>query len=138
MTSNIVLKQYLYSSPVSAGFPSPADDFIDKSLDISELLIKHPDATFFVRAEGYSMINAGIHPGDLLVVDRSLQPQNNSIVIACVDGEFTVKRLHKKDNALFLEPQNPKYKPTQITDSTEVEIWGVVVHVIHTFTDKTD
>ncbi|MBD3363023.1 translesion error-prone DNA polymerase V autoproteolytic subunit [Candidatus Dojkabacteria bacterium] len=117
--------------PVHAGFPSPADDFLDKSIDMNEFLIKHPAATYFVRAEGNSMINSGIFSGDILVVDKSLEPSNNSIVIASIDGEFTVKKFVKKNHSIFLKPSNGKFRKIQITKDCEFEIWGVVTFVIH-------
>jgi len=123
----------LFASPVSAGFPSPADDYIERHLDLNELLIKHPTATFFVRVEGLSMINAGIKNGDILIVDKSLQPSNNNVVIAVLNGEFLVKTLHKRGNQTWLLAENPKYQPILITSETNFEIWGVVTSVIHNF-----
>lgn len=121
----------LYTARVSAGFPSPADDFIDKKLDLNEHLIEHPSATFFVRVEGESMLNAGIHPGDLLIVDRSKEAADKKIIIAALNGELTVKRVRKMDGQLFLMPDNPKFPPIQITEDVDFEIWGVVTYVIH-------
>ncbi|MBT8763128.1 translesion error-prone DNA polymerase V autoproteolytic subunit [Desulfohalobiaceae bacterium Ax17] len=121
----------LYLSQIPAGFPSPADDYIDKNLDLNEFLIKHPAATFFVRAYGDSMRDAGIHSGDILIVDRALEPRNNSIVVAVVNGELTVKRLYQKENKLYLMPDNPRYKPLEITEDMDFEVWGVVTNVIH-------
>ncbi len=121
----------LYLSLIRAGFPSPADDYLDKKLDLNEFLIEHPAATFFVKVKGESMINAGIHSGDILIVDRSIEPQNNKIVVAVVNGAFTVKRILKKADKLFLVSENPDFKPIEINDSSELEIWGVVMHVIH-------
>jgi len=116
---------------IAAGFPSPAGDYIDSRLDIFEYLIQHPTATFYVRVKGNSMINAGIHDGDLLVVDRSLEPKNNQVVIAIIDGEFTVKRISKYNNKLYLIPENNQFKPIEITDTMDFEVWGVVTFVIH-------
>jgi DNA polymerase V len=116
---------------IAAGFPSPAGDYIDSRLDIFEYLIQHPTATFYVRVKGNSMINAGIHDGDLLVVDRSLEPKNNQVVIAVIDGEFTVKRISKYNNKLYLIPENNQFKPIEITDTMDFEVWGVVTFVIH-------
>lgn len=116
---------------VKAGFPSPADDYIEKLLDLNELMISHPAATFFVRAEGCSMEGAGIFSGDILVVDRSLEAVSGKIIIAVVNGEFTVKRLVKRKEALFLEAENPRYKPIQITPDLDFLVWGVVTFVIH-------
>jgi len=121
----------LYSSTVPAGFPSPADDFLDKRLDLNEYLIKHPAATFFVRVAGNSMIHAGIHSGDILIVDRAEEPKNNSIIVALLDREFTVKRIRKSKNELYLMPENGKFKPIKVTDKMDFEVWGVVKYVIH-------
>lgn len=123
----------LFTSTVSAGFPSPADDYIERHLDLNELLVKHPTATFFVRVEGQSMINAGIKSGDILIVDRSLNPSSGHVVIAVLNGEFLVKKLHKRGNQTWLLPENPKYQPMQITAEANFEIWGVVTSVIHNF-----
>lgn len=122
----------LYSSKVAAGFPSPGDDFIERYLDLNQQLIKHPAATFLVVASGDSMTGAGIASGDLLIVDRSLEAKNGKIVIAALNGELTVKRLSKTNNCLQLLPENPKFKPIDITETHELIIWGVVTHVIHT------
>lgn len=120
----------LFLVPVPAGFPSPAEDYIEGKLDLNKHLIKHPAATFFVRVTGDSMIGAGIHPGDILIVDRSLEPADKKVVIAVVDGELTVKRLRMIDDGVFLVPENGHYEPIRI-DGQEVEIWGVVTNVIH-------
>lgn len=124
----------LFSSRVSAGFPSPADDFLERKLDLNEHLIKHPAATFFVRATGDSMIGAGIHSGDLLVVDRSLTPRNDHIVIAVLEGELTVKRLCQKAGRVFLVAENKEYKPIEVTEENNFNVWGVVTSVIHDLT----
>lgn len=121
----------LFIARISAGFPSPADDFIDKNLDLNEHLIRHPAATFFVRVEGNSMINAGINSGDLLIVDRALEPADNKIVIAVLNGELTVKRIRKVGDRLFLQPENPAYKPIEVSTDAQFEVWGVVTNVIH-------
>jgi DNA polymerase V len=120
-----------FTAGVSAGFPSPADDFIDRSLDLNEFLIKHPAATFFVRVEGSSMINCGIHPGDILIVDKALDPHDGSIVIAVLNGEFTVKRFKRERQRCYLLPENPDYAPIEIAGDMQLEIWGVVTYVIH-------
>lgn len=120
-----------FISPVAAGFPSPADDYIDQHLDLNEYLIKHPAATFFVRVEGNSMINAGIYSGDILIVDRALEPRDNNIVISSIDGGFTVKRLKKNGKKLYLMAENTAFKPIEINEGQEVEVWGVVTTVIH-------
>lgn len=121
----------LYIATVSAGFPSPADDFIDKNLDLNEHLIKHPAATFFVKVAGNSMVNAGIHSGDLLIVDRAIEPADNKIVIAALNGELTVKRIRKIKGRLFLAPENPEFEPIEIGADSQFEVWGVVTNVIH-------
>ena len=121
----------LFADPVEAGFPSPADDYLDEMLDLNEHLIKNPTATFMVRAKGDSMINAGIRSGDLLVVDKSLEAANEDIVIAMIDGHFTVKRLRRSGGTLRLVPENPAHSPIVINSESNVEIWGVVTNVIH-------
>ena len=120
-----------FASPVSAGFPSPADDYKLESLDLNELLIAHKEATFFLRAKGLSMVGAGIQDGDLLVVDRSLTAAHRAVVIAVVDGEFTVKRLYKRAGRIRLLAENPDYAPIEFADGQCLEIWGVVTNVIH-------
>lgn len=126
------VKLPLFISKVPAGFPSPAEDYIEKYLDLNELLIKHPSATFFVKVSGNSMINAGIHDGDILIVDRALEPKNNDIVIAVIDGELTVKRLIIKNKKIYLYPENSNYKPIEIgNEEYDLLIWGVVTYVIH-------
>ena len=116
---------------VAAGFPAPVAGYIEKHLDLNDHLILHPSATFFVKASGESMTGAGIHPGDLLIVDRALNPVNDSVVIAIVDGEFTVKRLHITSKGMELLPENNSFKPIVITDETDFQVWGVVAHCIH-------
>ena len=121
----------LFLAKISAGFPSPADDYIDTKLDLNEYLIKHPAATFFVRVEGESMINAGIHSGDILIVDRAVEPSDNKIVIAALDGELTVKRIRKKKGKLYLIAENPGFVEVEVTQERNFEVWGVVMYVIH-------
>ncbi len=121
----------LFESRVAAGFPSPADDHLERTLDLNELLVRRPAATFFVRVEGTSMIGAGIHPGDILVVDRAEEAQDGQIVVAAVDGELTVKRLRRERARVYLQPENPDYRPIEITGDTDLVIWGVVTSVIH-------
>ena len=123
----------LMGTPVTAGFPSPAEQYIESPLDLNELLVYRPAATFFVRAAGDSMLNAGIRPGDILVVDRSLEAADGSIVIAAVDNEFTVKILRRRDGCVSLEPANPKYSPIVFEDGMELRLFGVVTAVIHQF-----
>lgn len=121
----------LFLASVSAGFPSPAEDYIEGRLDLNRHLIKHPAATFFVRVAGDSMIGAGIHPGDILVVDRALEPQDSNVVIAVIDGELTVKRISQRHGKLCLVPDNQAYEPLEILAEMEFEVWGVVTSVIH-------
>ncbi|WP_298622589.1 LexA family transcriptional regulator [uncultured Legionella sp.] len=121
----------LYSSKVQAGFPSPADDYIERYLDLNAEYIKHPSATFLVTATGESMIDAGIFEGDVLLVDKSLQAVDGSIVIAALNGELTVKRLSRKKERVQLVPANPKFQPIDITEEQDVVIWGVVTLVLH-------
>jgi len=121
----------LFSDLISAGFPSPAEDYIDKKLDLNEYLIKNRPATFLVKVNGNSMINSGIYDGDILVVDRSAEPANNKIVIGVIDGEFTVKRIIKKAKKFFLQPENENFKPIEITEDMDFKIWGIVTFAIH-------
>ncbi|HIG79671.1 MAG TPA: translesion error-prone DNA polymerase V autoproteolytic subunit [Cycloclasticus sp.] len=120
-----------YGVSVSAGFPSPADDYVEKRLDLNELLINKPASTFFVRAEGESMLGAGIHPDDVLVVDRSVHPGVGKIVVCALDGELTVKRLRSKEGKLVLAPENPNYPDIPLEGEVDMVIWGVVTSVIH-------
>ncbi len=121
----------LYSSKVQAGFPSPADDYVERYLDLNEEFIKHPSSTFILRATGESMLDAGIFPGDMLLVDRSIEPSDGKIVIAALNGELTVKRLSKQANSIRLLPANSKFKPIDITEDADFVIWGVVTLVLH-------
>ena len=121
----------LYANSVSAGFPSPADDYIERKLDLNTHLVQHPAATFFVRASGDSMQEAGIQSGDMLIVDRSLEATHGKIVIAALNGELTVKRLSRQGGRVQLIPANKHYQPIDISDEHELVIWGVVTHVIH-------
>lgn len=121
----------LFAARVEAGFPSPADDYIDRALDLHEELVPRPAATFFVRARGESMIGAGIHDGDLLVVDRSLAPVPGRVVIAALDGALTIKRLGRGKNGLRLEAENDDYPAIEVGEETDARIWGVVTSVIH-------
>ncbi|MBW2505916.1 MAG: translesion error-prone DNA polymerase V autoproteolytic subunit [Deltaproteobacteria bacterium] len=127
----ISLHRPLFLSGVSAGFPSPADDYLDRNLDLNEHLVKNPAATFFVRVAGDSMTGAGINDNDILVVDRSLDPCSGSIVIAAVNGELTVKRLLKNKNSCRLIAENPAYPDLEVNEETPLEIWGVATYAIH-------
>ena len=121
----------MYSNKVAAGFPSPADDYLEDKIDLNQYLVKHPAATFLVRASGESMINAGIFPDDILVVDRSLKAEDGKVVIAVVDNELTVKRYRKRGKNIVLEPENEAYDPIIISEESEAFVWGVVTNVIH-------
>ncbi|HNW99721.1 MAG TPA: translesion error-prone DNA polymerase V autoproteolytic subunit [Bacteroidales bacterium] len=121
----------LFTNTISAGFPSPAEDFLDKKLDLNEYLIKNPSATFLVRVNGNSMIDAGIFNGDILIVDRSVEATNGRIVIGVINGEFTVKRIIKSGKKVFLKPENEKFKPIELTEDMDFKIWGVVIYTIH-------
>jgi len=121
----------LFSGKVAAGFPSPADDYVEKTLDLNELLIQKPAATFFVRAQGESMLGAGIHPNDILIVDRSIEPVPRKIVICALNGELTVKRLERDNEQWQLKAENPAYADIVIHEELELVIWGVVTNVIH-------
>jgi DNA polymerase V len=123
----------LFSCGVSAGFPSPADDYIDRNLDLNELLIVNPAATFFVRAAGDSMTGAGINHNDILIVDRSLAATNGKIVIAVLNGELTVKRLAQTASSCRLLAENPSYPALEITEESDFQVWGIVTSVIHQF-----
>lgn len=129
--NNSKIKLPLYSSKIKAGFPSPADDYIEKELDLNTHLIKHPAATFFLKVEGDSMINAGIHSGDILIVDKALETKNNSVVIAVINGELTVKRIFKNEKKLYLMPENQNYKPIEVKPDMDFQVWGIVTYVIH-------
>lgn len=121
----------LFNGKVAAGFPSPADDYVEKNLDLNELLVQKPAATFFVRAQGESMLGAGIHPNDILVVDRSIDAVTGKIVICALNGELTVKRLERENEQWQLKAENPDYPDIIIHEELEMVIWGVVTNVIH-------
>ena len=116
---------------ISCGFPSPADDYRESELDSNELVIAHPEATFYVRVSGDSIEGAEICEGDVLVVDRALDARENAIIVALVNGEFTIKRLFTIGNTLFLMPENPLYDPLPITEEMEFRVWGIATYVIH-------
>jgi DNA polymerase V len=121
----------IFLDSVSAGFPSPATDYMENKLDLNEYLIKHPAATFVVKAKGYSMTEASILSGDLLIIDRSITPKNNDIVIASIFGDLAVKKLKKKENLLFLLSANSDYPSIEVKEEMECFIWGVVTYIIH-------
>ena len=115
---------------VSAGFPSPAADFMESNIDLNKELSENPLATFYIKVNGNSMIDAGINDKDVLVVDRSLEPRNNAIAICFIDGEFTVKRIQLGEDCLYLMPENPNYAPIKVTKDSQLIIWGIVTYVI--------
>lgn len=119
-----------FSEGVAAGFPSPAVGELNGTLDLNRLCVSHPAATYFVRARGDSMTGAGINDGDILVVDRSIAVANGAIIIAALNGEFTVKRLSLDNNSVHLMPENPAYQPIQITEESGAEFFGVVTFII--------
>lgn len=116
-------------SPIAAGFPSPAEDYLDHPLDFNELLVVHPSATFAVRVKGDSMTGAGILPNDIAIIDRSLTPASGAIILAIVDGEFTLKTFRKRGGVVSLEPANPSYRPIPITEHNQFECWGVLTGI---------
>ncbi|MCF7566878.1 translesion error-prone DNA polymerase V autoproteolytic subunit [Sabulilitoribacter arenilitoris] len=120
----------LFNAGISAGFPSPADDFKEQRLSLDEELVKNKEATFYARVSGQSMIDAGLDDNDLLVIDRSLEPANNKIAVCFLDGEFTVKRLRVSNNEVWLQPENPDYPIINITEENNFLIWGIVTNVI--------
>ena len=121
----------LFASPISAGFPSPADDYMEKKLDLNEHLVGNRQATFCLPVSGDSMIGAGIHNGDLLIVDKSIPAVHKKIVVAVVDGELVVKRLLYANQKVFLAAENPNYAQIEVTEEQEFAVWGVVTKVIH-------
>ena len=133
---NTQINTPVFLDNISAGFPSPATDYMENKLDLNEHLIRHPVATFIVKASGSSMVNADIYSGDLLIVDRSLTPKNNSIVIASIFGDLTVKKLKKKEKSLFLVPANNDYPSIEVKEEMECFIWGVVTYIIHETTSN--
>ena len=120
-----------FASKVPAGFPSPAEDYMEGRVDLNEELIQHPHATFLLRVSGDSMIGAGIMPGGTLVVDRSIEPVHGKVVIAVLDGQLTVKRLYKRQGQIKLMSENPNYRPIKVSDEQDLKIWGVVTNVIN-------
>ena len=119
-----------FDTGISAGFPSPAEDFKQERLSLDNELIKNKEATFFARVSGQSMIDAGLSDNDLLVIDRSLSPAHNKIAVCFLDGEFTVKRLKVEKDEVWLQPENKNYKPIKITEENDFVIWGIVTSVI--------
>ncbi len=124
----------LAGSPISAGFPSPADDYLDSGIDLNRELIQNPDATFFGRVRGFSMIDAGISDGDVLVVDKSLEPREGAVAVCFIDGEFTVKRIRLGKGCLYLMPENEGFQPLKVTADNDFMVWGIVTYVIKKMT----
>ena len=121
---------HLAQEKISAGFPSPADDFKELRISIDQEVVRNEDATFYARVSGESMQGAGLDDGDLLVIDRSMEPKNGKIAVCCIDGEFTVKRLKVVEDGVFLIPENPKYQPIKVTEENELIVWGIVTYVV--------
>ena len=124
------LGQWLVEQGISAGFPSPADDFKEIRISLDKELVKNEECTFYARVSGDSMENAGLSDGDMIIIDRSLNPENKKIAVCFLDGEFTVKRIIKKNKKLYLKPENKSYKEIEITNDNELIIWGIVTFVI--------
>ena len=121
---------FLAQGRISAGFPSPADDFKELRISIDKEVVKNEEATFFARVSGDSMQGAGLDDGDLIVIDRSLEPKNDKIAVCFIDGEFTVKRLKVEDECIYLMPENKRYNPIKVAEGSELKIWGVVTYVV--------
>ena len=121
----------IFSDAVQAGFPSPSEDHMDMDLNLNDHLVQNPSATFCVKAIGESMKDAGIQSGDIMIVDKSLEPQNRSIVLVVIDGEFTVKRVNLNNKELYLIPENSNFSPIKITEEMDFKVWGVVTYIIH-------
>ena len=124
------LGQWLIEQGISAGFPSPADDFKEIRISLDRELVKNKESTFYARVSGNSMENAGLSNGDLIIIDRSINPEENKIAVCFIDGEFTVKRIVKKGNKLFLKPENNNYKEIEVGDESQLIVWGIVTYVI--------
>ena len=129
LTTELVLP--LAASPISAGFPSPAEEFFGLQLDLNEELIKHPEATFYARVKGHSMKDAGIQDGDLLVIDKAQEPKDGCVAVCAIDGEFTLKRLAVEKDSIYLMPANDEFKPIKITEENDFLVWGIVAYVVH-------
>ena len=127
------IKIPLLSDSISAGFPSPADDYTEENIDLNEHLISNPFSTFFLRVKGDSMINSGIKDKDLIIVDKSLTAKPGNIIIAMVDGEFTIKRLSTKNNESYLKAENNNYPDFSFKNHIDIQIWGVVIYSIHNY-----
>ena len=121
----------LAGTAIAAGFPSPAEEYLDLALDLNKELIKHPASTFYARVKGDSMVDAGIQDGDLLVIDKALEPKEGTVAVCYLDGEFTVKRLSVREEGVYLMPANAEFKPIRITEENNFLVWGLVAYVIH-------
>ena len=126
-----LLELPLAGTAIAAGFPSPAEEYVEIALDLNKELIKHPASTFYARVKGDSMVDAGIQDGDLLVIDKALEPKEGSIAVCYLDGEFTVKRLAVREECVYLMPANAEFKPIKITEENDFLVWGLVAYVIH-------
>lgn len=126
----------LITQPVKAGFPNPAEESGSVPLDLNKLVIKHPASTFYMRVDGDSMVDRGIYTGDLVVIDKSLEIRSGDLVVAYVNGEFTLKTFKQADNRGYLLPANPKYQPIVLDENTDFQIWGVVVYTLHSHRGK--
>jgi len=126
----------MFGSKIPAGFPSPADDHLEATIDLNRQYVRNPASTFFVRVKGHSMIGAGIHDSDMLLVDRSVDAQSGAIVLAIVNGEFTLKRLVIENDDVWLMPENPEFQPVKITEGMDFQIWGVATDVFHSLKQK--
>ena len=124
------LGQWLIEQGISAGFPSPADDFKEVRISLDKELIKNTESTFYARVSGDSMENAGLSDGDLIVIDRSINPENNKIAVCFIDGEFTVKRIVKENGKLYLKPENIRYEKIEVKETNKLIVWGIVTYVI--------
>ena len=124
------LGQWLVEQGISAGFPSPADDFKEIRISLDKEIVRNEEATFYARVDGDSMQGAGLSDGDLIVIDRSEEPKNGSIAVCFLDGEFTVKRLKLKNQEVYLMPENSRYSPIKIDEGNELSIWGIVTYVV--------
>ncbi len=129
-STGMVLDLPLAGTEIHAGFPSPAEDFVDTSIDLNRELVKNPSATFYARVKGNSMIDAGIHDGDLIIIDKSLEPADGKIAVCFIDGEFTVKRIKIDRDCCWLLPANDDFNPIRVTEENEFLVWGIVIHVI--------
>ena len=130
VSTELALDLPLTETGIHAGFPSPAEDFTDISIDLNRELIKNPSATFYARVKGNSMIDAGIHDGDLIIIDKSMEPSDGKIAVCFIDGEFTIKRIKVERDCCWLMPANEEFSPIRVTEENDFLVWGIVIHVI--------